>query len=345
MSTDRVHSHARRIPHLPRVVPSVPRPLPILVGLLLGGTSGYCLIEGYTPFEALYMTVITVSTVGYSELRPLSVAGRAFTMVLIIGGVAAALYTLTELFTLIYAGRFTEGLARRRMTRRVEHLSEHVILCGFGRVGRQIAEDLASGKHSFVVVERDPRGLHEAASLGYLVVEGDAGSDAVLRAAGVERARVLITAVASDADNLVVTLSARTLNGGLLIVARAAEDESVAKLERAGADRVVSPYHIGGRRMALLALRPLSVEFVDSVFHQPQGDLLLEEIEVRPASRLTTSSVEDVQTEIAPGVSVLAIRRDATLLPRPAPETVLRAGDELVVIGAPGQLRQLESLS
>jgi voltage-gated potassium channel len=274
------HWPERYLPHLPRVVPPLPRPLPILLTLLFGGTIGYVLIEGYTPFEGLYMTVITVSTVGYGEVRPLSQTGRAFTIVLIVGGVAAALYTLTELFTMVYAGRLGANLARRRMTRQVDHLRNHVILCGFGRVGHQIAEDLAGGGHAFVVVEREPQGVRDATALGYLVVEGDAGSDGVLRAAGVERARVLITAVASDADNLVVTLSARSLNARLLIVARAAQDESVAKLERAGADRVVSPYQIGGRRMAMLALRPLSVEFVDSVFHQPQGELLLEEIEV-----------------------------------------------------------------
>jgi voltage-gated potassium channel len=321
------------------------RPLGLLTLVLVGGTVGYTLIEGLSPLEALYLTATTLSTVGYGDIHPNTDGGRIFTIGLIMVGVGVALFSLTEIARSLYEGQFGYAVGRTRMAQRVKSLRDHFILCGYGRVGRQIADDLQRAGVPFVVVDRDPTGLRQAAERGLAVVEGDAGSDEVLRKAGVAAARGLVAAVAEDADNIYVTLSARSLNAKLMIVARANNDESAAKLERAGADRVVSPYSIGGRRMAMLALRPLSVEFVDSIFHGEASDLLLEEVEVGPGARLAGRTVDEIQSSLAPGVSVLAIRRAAHLVPRPAPETVVQAGDELVVIGAPGQLRTLEGLS
>ena len=321
------------------------RPLVLLTAVVVAGTVGFMLIEGLPPLEALYLAVTTLSTVGYGDVHPTTTAGRLFTVGLVVVGVGVALFALTEVARSAYEGQFGYALWKTRMARRVSRLRDHFILCGYGRVGRQIADDLQRAGVPFVVVDRDPTGLRQAAERGLAVVEGDAGSDEVLRRAGVEHARGLVAAVAEDADNIYVTLSARALNPKLVIVARGNTDESLAKLERAGADRVVSPYSIGGQLMARLALRPLSVEFVDAIFGGEDSDLLLEEVAIGPSSRLIEVSVDQVQSTLAPGVSILAIRRDAGLLPRPAPETRLRAGDELVVIGAPEQLQRLEGLS
>lgn len=321
------------------------RPLMLLGTLLVVGTLGYSTLEGLSPLDALYLSVATLATVGYGDVAPRTVGGRIFTIWLILFGGGTALFLLTEVARAMMEGQFGAAFWRRRMANRVQHLRDHFILCGYGRVGRQIAEDLAHAGTPLVVVDRDPTGLRQAAERGLAIVEGDAGSDEVLRQAGIERARGLIAAVAADPDNIYVTLSARALNAQLLIVARANADESIPKLERAGANRVVSPYNIGGRRMAMLALRPLSVEFVDSVFHGAFGDLLLEDVAVSPGSHLAGQSVEVVQHTLAPGVSILAIRRNATIVPRPRPDLDLEPGDELVAIGTAEQLRKLEGLA
>jgi voltage-gated potassium channel len=321
------------------------RPLVLLTLVLIGGTVGYVLIEGHAPLEALYLTATTLSTVGYGDIHPTTAAGRLFTVGLIMVGVGVALFSLTEIARSLYEGRFGYAVDKSRMARRVSSLRDHFILCGYGRVGRQIADDLQRAGVPFVVVDRDPAGLQLATERGLAVVEGDAGSDDVLRKAGVAAARSLVAAVGEDADNIYVILSARALNAQLIIVARANTDEAAAKLERAGADRVVSPYSIGGRRMAMLALRPLSVEFVDAIFHGEGADLLLEEVQVGPQARLAGRTVDAVQSDLAPGVSILALRRASNLVPRPAPETVVLAGDELIVIGSVAQLRALEAIS
>jgi voltage-gated potassium channel len=320
------------------------RPVLLLVVLVVVGSAGYVLIEGYPLLDAVFMTVTTLATVGYGEIHPLGPGGRLFTTILILVGVGSALFTLTELVRFVYEGQLGQALWRRRMDRRLKELSNHFILCGYGRVGRQIAADLEQSSVPFVVIDRDPVGLRLATERGLMVVEGDAGSDDVLRMAGVEQARGLVTAVAEDADNIYVTLSARALNSGLRIVARANAEESISKLQRAGADQVVSPYSIGGRRLAMLALRPLSVEFVDAVFHGETGDLLLEDMELVPGSRLVGRSIDDVQTVLAPGVSVLALKRDSAILARPPGDTSLMPGDELVVIGTQDQLGTLERM-
>ena len=321
------------------------RPLVLLLLLTVSGTVGYVLVEGFSPLAALYLTVSTLATVGYGDLHPVSPAGQIFTIGLIVLGVGLALFTLTEMVRVVYDGQLGHSLWRKRMDRRVKQLRDHFILCGYGRVGRQIAAELTQTETPLVVVDTNPAELAHAAAQRCATVEGDAGRDDVLRAAGIERARALITAVATDADNMYVTLSARALNPGLRIVARANADEAIPKLERAGANQIVSPYTIGGHRMAMLALRPLAVEFVDSIFHRGGPDLLLEDVAVSTTSRLVGCTVDQLQTELARGISILAIKRDAMILPRPAPETALQIGDELVAIGTLEQLRLLEGLA
>jgi voltage-gated potassium channel len=317
-------------------------PLVAVATVLAVGVAGYMLIEGWGFFDALYMVITTVTTVGYGEILPLSPTGRAFTMLLIVMGVGTMLYTLSTVVHYAVEGELTRQVGRRRMQGRIERLGQHVVLCGYGRVGRQIAAEFRRENVTFVVVDVNESSLAAASDDGCLWVPGNAASDDVLLAAGVKRARALITAVDSDVDNVYVTLSARGLNPGLFIVARASREDAEPKLRRAGADRVISPYQIGGRRMAMLALRPIAVDFVDTIMHDPSTDLLLEELEVRPESPLVGKSLETARAAEAAGAIVLAVKRDGQLIPNPRGDLVVRAGDQLVVMGTPGDLRAIE---
>ena len=309
------------------------------------GTIGYMLIEGWEPLDGLYMTVTTLATVGYGEIHPLSTRGRVFTIGLIIVGVGGVLYLLTAIMQFVFEGHLGRNLERRRMERKIDQLRDHFILCGFGRVGRQVARDFRESNVLFVIIDVNPQSLEAATDEGYLCVRGDAADDETLRRAGVDRARGLVTCVNSDADNIFVTLSARALRSDLFIVARGNNDDAAPKLRRAGADRVVSPYSIGGRQMAMLAVRPAAVEFVDRVLGRADIDLLLEDVTLRDGSALVGKTVREVGRDVAPGVLILAIRRAANLITQPPAETDLRQGDELVAFGTSAQLQQLEHAS
>jgi voltage-gated potassium channel len=317
----------------------------IIAAILLLGTLGYMAIEGWTALDAVYMTVTTMATVGFGEIHPLSSNGRLFTIGLIILGVGGALYLLTAMMQFVFEGHLGRNLERRRMQRRIESLREHFILCGYGRVGRQVARDFQSAGVPFVLIDVNQASLDTAADEGCLCVRGDAADDETLRRAGIDRARGLVTCVNSDADNIFVTLSARALRSDLFIVARGNNDDAAPKLRRAGADRVVSPYSIGGRQMAMLATRPAAVEFVDRVLGRADVDLLLEDFAIGPGSPLVGKTVRQVGQEIAPGVLILAIRRQAQLVTQPPADTAVGIGDELVAFGTSAQLRALESVS
>jgi voltage-gated potassium channel len=321
------------------------RPATVIVLIVLTGTLGYMVIEGWNVLDAVYMTVTTMATVGFGEVHPLSPRGRLFTIGLIVLGVGGALYVLTTMMQFVFEGHLGRDLERRRMERRIEQLRDHYILCGFGRVGRQVSHDFRAGGVPFVVIDVNQSSLDLAADEGCLCVRGDAADDETLRRAGIERARGLVTCVNSDADNIFVTLSARALRSDLYIVARGNNDEAAPKLRRAGADRVVSPYSIGGRQMAMLATRPAAVELIDRVLSHADVDLLLEDFTIREGSRLVGRTVREVGEEIAPGVLILAIRRQAQLVTQPPSEAAVGVGDELVAFGTSAQLRALESAS
>ncbi len=318
------------------------RPAAVVVAVLAIGTIGYVVLEGYDPINALYMVITTITTVGYGEIQPLSPRGRLFTMGLIVVGVGTMLYTLSSVVHYAAQGELAREVGRRRMQRRIERLSDHVILCGYGRVGRQIANEFRREGVPFVVVDVNETSLAAADAEGCLWVPGNASNDDVLLAAGVKRARALIAAVDSDVDNVYVTLSARGLNPNLFIVARASRDEAEPKLRRAGADRVISPYQIGGRRMAMLALRPVAVEFVDRLLHDPQTDLLLEELDVREGSPLVGRTLEALRNMECRGLIVLAVKQGPRLVPNPPPDLVLGPGDLLIVMGTKADLAALE---
>lgn len=308
-----------------------------VLGVLLVGTVGYSAL-GFGTLEALYQTVTTVSTVGFREVRPLSSTGQVFTIVLILVGVGATLYTFSLLLETLVEGRLTDLFWRRRMERRIEDLSGHVIVCGWGRVGRATAHAVARHRE-LVVIDTEP---HRLAGVPYLAVQGDATDDSVLRSAGVERAEVVIVALSTDADNLYATLTCRTMNPETFIVARARQDHAEPRLLQAGANRVVNPQQIGGRRMAAFAVQPNVAEFLDVVMHDANLEFRLEEVVVVEGSALAGQSLRDAQLRETTGAMVLAMRMtDASFHTNPSPDTPVEPGQVLIAIGTPAQLEAL----
>ena len=311
------------------------------VAILVVGTVGYVLIEGWSFLDALYMTVITITTVGYAEVHSLSAGGRIFSIFLIIGGVGGALYAITGIIEYIVQGHFGTIWGRRRMKARITKLTRHFILCGYGKVGEEIARSFKEEEMPFVVVDNNPESIARVEQTGHLYLQGDATSDEVLREAGIEQARGLVAAVGSDVDNTYITLSARGLCPDLFIAARASSEETKAKLKRAGANRVVSPHSIGGRRMAMLALRPAVVDFIDTVIYGHGRELQLEDIDIGRNSQLVGLTLKVAQSKT--GITVLAMRKKSgKLLAKPPEEETIKDGDRLIVIGTKKRLAALE---
>jgi voltage-gated potassium channel len=313
----------------------------LLVGVVLFGTAGYVALEHWAWFDAFYMTVTTITTVGGGEPAPLDVAGKWWTIAVVAFGFGVLTYTVLALVAYVIEGHLGEEFNARRMRRRVAKMQDHFILCGFGRVGREIARDFTAEKIAFVVVDINPDSLQRAAAQGFTVMNGNAADVGTLQAAGVERARGLVTAVDDDADNIYVTLSARILKPDLFIVARANAEDAERKIRLAGANRVISPYTIGGRRMASLAMRPTAVEFVDTVLSADNGQLLLEDLTIRPGSAWIGRALIELFPQDDEAF-VLALKRDGEMRFRPAADTELRSGDELVTAGPPEAIRALE---
>jgi len=313
--------------------------LVMLTGVFLLGTVGY-IILGFSVLDAAYQTVTTVATVGFREVQPLDDAGKVFTIVLILLGVGTALYTFSVVLETLFEGHLQELFGRRRMERQIEALSGHVIVCGWGRVGRAIGDELSAAQSDLVVVDRDEE---RVASAAVPTVLGDATEDRVLEAAGLSRARALVAALDSDAGNLFVTVSARSLRPDLFIVARARVEESEEKLRRAGADRVVNPQSIGGARIAAFVLQPHVTEFLDIVMHDRALEFRLEEVVVPPESSIAGQSIRDAHLRDRTGALVLALRDpDGTFNTNPSPDSTIRAGDVLIAIGTPDELTALE---
>jgi voltage-gated potassium channel len=329
-------------PHVRRLLV----PVFVLVALLAGGTLGYQLVEGWGWFDALYMTVITITTVGFHEVHPVGSGGRVFTMVLALGGVFTAFYAAAEFIRAIVTGEIRTVLGRQRMESRLEKLSGHLVVCGLGRMGRLVAEEFSAAGLPFVVVDRDPRVLEGFDVPHGIPLLGDATADDVLRRAGVERARALVTAAASDADNLFITMSARLINERLIIVARAESEGADLKLRRAGASRVVSPYSIGGHRVAQAVLRPNAMDFIELATKAGHLELQIEEAELRAGSALVgrTLKASPVRSEL--GIIIVAIKKPGRPMAfNPSSDTPLEAGDLLIALGRRQQLDRLEEMA
>jgi len=315
--------------------------LALLLTVLVVGTIGYVVL-GFGPVDALYQTVTTVATVGFREVQPLSTAGKFFTMALILVGVGAALYAFSVLIETLIEGRLLHLLGRRRMERNISSMQDHVIICGWGRVGRSIASEVAETGRPLVVVDHDENRLD---ACPHPTVLGDATEDAVLVAAGIERASALVAAVDVDAANSFITLSARALRPDLFIVARARSLDSEEKLRRAGADRVVNPQHIGGARMAAFVLRPHVAEFLDVVMHERNLEFRLEELDIATDSPIEGLTLRDAHLRDRTGALVLALRDpQGRFLTNPPPDTRIDAGHVLIAIGTETELQALAEL-
>ena len=312
----------------------------LLPGLIVAGTLGYVLIEGWSLLDATYQTVTTLSTVGFREVHDLSDAGRVFTMLLIVFGVGTMLYTVTVAAESVIEGGVLDALGVRRQQAMIEKLKDHFILCGAGRVGLEIAHEFAQHGVPFVVIDPGEHAQETVGKLGHLLISGDATAEETLLAAGVQRARVLVAAVNGDADNTFITLTARALNPGLHIVARADATTAEARLRQAGADRVISPLAVGGRRMALSALRPAMVDFMDTLLGRREEGILAE-IQVTERSDLDGARLADVLST-TPSIRVLALQDgDGALKIGPPDDVRLPVGARLFVLGDQAEIERL----
>lgn len=317
----------------------------VLLTVVIIGTLGFWLIERMSLLDALYMTVITVSTVGYKEVVPFSTGGKIFAIFLITIGVGTVFYAVGTFINVTIQEYLRHTFGRRRMEKKIERISGHYIIAGYGRVGKNVAGEFTKAGKDFVVIENDPEQIPELEERGLIFIEGDATNDEVLEKAGIKRAAGLIAAIRSDADNVFIVLSARRENSKLFIVARANTIEAIDKLKTAGADRVVSPSIIGARRMAAWMLRPVVSDYLDLVGHGERLDYRLEEIVLRPDSALDNKSIQEAGIRGKIGAMILAIKRGEKLNTNPSGEAVLKAGDLLIVIGTDSQLKELEKLA
>ena len=320
--------------------------LAVPVLLVIVGTSGFALIEGWPLLDCLYMTVITITTVGFMEVHPLSPAGRLFTSLLALGGVFTLLYAATSVIRAVVSGEIGGTLGRQRMDRKLAELTGHAIICGYGRMGRLVCSEFSSLGRPFVIVDQQASVLDDFRVPHGIPLQGDATDDHVLRKAGVERAKVLVTVAASDAANLYITMSARLLSEKLFIVARSEESESEPKLIRAGANRVVSPYVIGGQRMAMAVLKPNVMDFIELATRSDYMELQIEESMIEPGSALAGRSLKDSRVRQDLGVIIVAIKKpDGRMVFNPPSEETMEAGDLLITLGHRDQLDRLETLA
>jgi voltage-gated potassium channel len=322
-------------------------PLSLVVSVVAVGTLGYHWLWrgiGGTWLDALFMTFTTITTIGYGEVKPLDGPGRVFTILIAVAGIGAFFYTFSVVLDQLVATGMADPRGRRRMERRIAELEGHVIVAGLGRVGRQAVTELAEAGTSFVALDPGPAAARFAEDRGYLHLAGDATEDAVLERAGVRRARGLIATTANDATNMYIVLSARVLNPTLRIVARAADEASVPKLLRAGADRAISPYAIGGHRLAHLILSPAVVDFFETALKRGQEALAIEDIALPQSSGAVGRTLEALAVRQATGASILAVLREGAPIPNPPPGLTLVGGDRLLALGTGDQLERLEKM-
>ena len=310
-----------------------------ILAVILFGTVGYTVVEGWNLFDSFYMTIITISTTGFRELRPLTLPGRILTIFLIITGVLAIAYTGGRAVQLILETHF---FRRRKMNKRIDELNGHYIICGFGRMGKVICEDLAHNKIPFVVIENNPKKIEELIQLGYLFIEGDATHDNMLLKAGVKRAKGLVAVISTDAQNVFTVLSAKGINPEIFVVARAIEEETESKLRRAGADRVVKPIELGGSRMVHLLLKPGVIDFIDGVARSREVEISLEEVSIPHNSKLVNKKLKDSPLRKDWNIIIVAIiKHDGRLIYNPNADMIIEENDKLIAIGPTDSLAKL----
>lgn len=321
-----------------------------LLLIILMGTLGFKIIGGeiWSWLDALYMTIITITTTGFGETHPLSDTGRIFAMVVSLAGVGIFLYVLAVITQFIVAGELKEFFRRRKMKREIAMLKDHFILCGYGRMGKEVAQELKKVKLPLVIVDNDPKGIIEARQHGFLALEGDATHDDTLQEAVIERAKGFFSILPDDASNLVATLTARGLRPELQIVARSGSPETDSKLKRAGADKIISPYVIGGKRMVAASLKPTVVDFLDLVMHDQNLDIFLEEVSIPESSPWIGKPLSRLIAALEGEGTILSLCREERKIKRfishQLPQHILNSGDRLVVLGTSSQLLRIQSI-
>lgn len=308
------------------------------------GTAGFVNIEGWSVADALYMTVTTISTVGFGEIHPLSTAGRLFASFLIVGGLGTAIYTLTRLGQVVLEGELLGGIGRRRMRKALRNLRNHYVICGFGKFARPVAEGLAHKKLPFCVIESNPAAETTLQDLGYLYLIDDATSDEALEDVGAASATAVMALLPSDADNLYVTVTAKALNPAVRVIARASDERGEKKLRRGGASDVVAPYNLTGHRIIQAATSPTVLQFMDHVADRYYLEMNLGEAVVSESSELVGRSLGEVRFRAEHGVVVVAVKRQGAMKFNPGPEEQLRPEDILVLMGHEENLRKTQEL-
>ncbi|MCI5223984.1 MAG: potassium channel protein [Candidatus Electrothrix sp. AR4] len=305
---------------------------------------GYIFFEGTSFLDGLYLTIITISTVGYGDIAPVNPLGRLFTVLLIFSGVGYVMYMFTQITEAMVEGGLQRFVERRKMHKKMSRLHEHYIVCGFGRIGQEICSILQENNRPFVVIENDDEVIREIDQLGYIELKGDASDDDILLEAGIKEARGLVAVVSTDADNLYITLTARGMNRDLFILTRSSGTPGVAKkLERAGATKVISPYSIGARRMAQLIVRPTVVDFLDLAMQARELGLCMEELLVTAQTSFAGKTLLKSGLRKRYDIIVVAIKRpDIPMIFNPGPDTKILEEDILIVLGDSKQIASLE---
>ncbi len=315
------------------------------VAVIAFGTAGYVLVEHASVLDALYMTVITVTTIGFEEIFPLSPAGRVFTIVLAFAGVGVILLLASEFARVVIEGDLQRLMGLRKDMRMVGKLDQHMIVCGYGRMGRAVVEILRERRSRFVVVEQSADKCQALRDEVDHFLQGDATQQEVLASAGIERASTVIVCLPDDAHGVFTVLLARQLNHSVTIIARAVEEQAEERLRMAGADRVINPYRIGGMRLAFTALQPTVVDFLDASLPGATSELELAEIRIREGSELADTTIAGANVRRRFGIIVVALKRGEGSLFNPDPDTPMKAGDTLVALGTAEAIERIEAAS
>jgi voltage-gated potassium channel len=337
-----MYKQFKRTPLSPRLI-KVLKLLPFFFGTFLFGTVGLHITDNLTFFESFYMTLITVSTVGFGELKSFSTSGRIIIMIVIVCSMTIVTYTIGSFLRMMIEGELARTFGRRKLEKTIASLKDHFILCGYGRIGRLIALDLRDNGIPFVVIEHLPEAIEQLEKDKMLFVDMDATAEESLLTAGIMRAKGLVTAVKSDSDNVFITLTARSIHPGIFILSRGSDERNEEKLRRAGATRVALPYQIGGKRMSQMLLRPTVVDFIDVAMMDSDLGLQMEELTVKKGSIADKKNLVESNIRRVYGIIIVAVKKqDGKMVFNPAADECLEAGDTLVVLGKKEDLLRLE---